>query len=54
VAATWFKTVEAPSKKLVWFEKSGHMITSEEPGKLLLSLVDYARPIAAKAGDAVR
>jgi pimeloyl-ACP methyl ester carboxylesterase len=51
VAATWFETVEAPSKKLVWFERTGHMITSEEPGKLLVSLVDYARPIAAKVGD---
>jgi len=43
--------VKAPSKRLVWFERSGHHITSEEPGKLLISLVDYARPIAAKAGD---
>jgi pimeloyl-ACP methyl ester carboxylesterase len=52
VAAEWFKTVKAPSKKLVWFERSGHHMTSEEPGKLLISLVSYARPIAEKAGDA--
>jgi pimeloyl-ACP methyl ester carboxylesterase len=51
VAAEWFATVHAPSKKLVWFERSGHHITSEEPGKLLVSLVTYARPIAAAAGD---
>lgn len=51
VASAWFDTVEAPSKKLVWFERSGHFITTEEPGKLLISLVDYARPIAATAGD---
>lgn len=51
VAAEWYARVKAPSKRLVWFERSGHHITSEEPGKLLISLVDYARPIAAKAGD---
>lgn len=51
VAAEWFATVRAPSKRLVWFERSGHHITSEEPGKLLQTLVTYARPIAAKAGD---
>ena len=51
VAAEWFASVKAPSKQLVWFERSGHHITSEEPGKLLMALVTYARPIAAKAGD---
>jgi proline iminopeptidase len=51
VAATWFDTVKAPGKQLVWFEHSGHMPMTEEPGKFLLSLVRYARPIAEKAGD---
>ena len=52
VAATWFATVKAPEKQFVWFEHSGHMPMTEEPGKFLLSLVRYARPIAEKAGDA--
>jgi pimeloyl-ACP methyl ester carboxylesterase len=51
VAAEWFARVKAPSKRLVWFERSGHHVTSEEPGKLLHTLVTYARPIAARAGD---
>jgi pimeloyl-ACP methyl ester carboxylesterase len=51
VAAEWFATVSAPSKQLIWFERSGHHIYSEEPGKLLYSLITYARPIAARAGD---
>jgi pimeloyl-ACP methyl ester carboxylesterase len=50
VAAMWFKTVKAPKKHLVWFEHSAHMPMTEEPGKFLLSLVRYARPIAEKAG----
>jgi pimeloyl-ACP methyl ester carboxylesterase len=51
VAASWFDTVKAPDKHLVWFEHSGHMPMTEERGKFLLSLVRYARPIAEKAGD---
>ncbi|HWM70865.1 MAG TPA: alpha/beta hydrolase [Steroidobacteraceae bacterium] len=51
VGAEWFERVQAPSKRLVWFESSAHEIMDEEPGKLLLSLVEYARPIAQRAGD---
>jgi pimeloyl-ACP methyl ester carboxylesterase len=51
VAAEWFARLRAPSKKLIWFERSAHHVTSEEPGKLLVSLVAYARPIAARTGD---
>lgn len=52
VAAEWFSRLRAPAKALVWFERSGHHITSEEPGKLLTTLVTQARIIAAEAGDA--
>lgn len=51
VAAEWFAGVTAPSKQLVWFERSGHHLTSEEPGKLLMSLLQHIRPIAEAAGD---
>jgi proline iminopeptidase len=51
VAASWFDTLKAPDKHLVWFEHSGHMPMTEERGKFLFSLVRYARPIAEKAGD---
>lgn len=51
VASEWFARVEAPAKQLVWFERSGHHVTSEEPGKLLHTLITVARPIAARAGD---
>jgi len=51
VAAEWFGRVQAPSKKLVWFEHSAHEVMDEEPGKTLLSLVQYARPFAERAGD---
>jgi proline iminopeptidase len=51
VAAAWFAKVDAPEKHLIWFENSAHLPMTEEPGKFLLSLVRYARPIAEKAGD---
>jgi hypothetical protein len=53
VAAKWFNGVETLEKHLVWFEHSGHMPMTEEPGKFFLSLVRLARPIAEKAGDLV-
>jgi pimeloyl-ACP methyl ester carboxylesterase len=51
LAAEWFERLDAPLKKLVWFERSAHDIVNEEPGKVLLSLVQVARPIAERAGD---
>jgi proline iminopeptidase len=51
LAAEWFERLKAPLKKLVWFERSAHDIVNEEPGKVLLSLVQVARPIAERAGD---
>ncbi|MGH8054578.1 MAG: alpha/beta fold hydrolase [Stenotrophomonas sp.] len=47
VAAEWFEQLQAPSKRVVWFENSAHEMMNEEPGKTLLSLVQYARPFAA-------
>jgi pimeloyl-ACP methyl ester carboxylesterase len=52
VAARWFATLEAPAKKLVWFEDSAHMVMQEQPGRFLMHLVNDARPYAVKAGDA--
>ena len=43
---TWLKNVTAPVKKGIWFENSSHLIPWEEPGKLLISLVTYVRPVA--------
>jgi pimeloyl-ACP methyl ester carboxylesterase len=52
LAAEWFERLKAPSKTLVWFEHTAHEPMNEAPGKTLVSLVKYARPIAERAGDA--
>lgn len=44
--AQWLEQVKAPYKHAVWFEHSAHMIPWEEPGKMLVSLLKYVRPIA--------
>jgi len=44
--------LRAPFKKLIWFERSAHHMTSEEPGKLLTTLINHVRPIAERVGDA--
>ncbi|MGN6520475.1 MAG: alpha/beta fold hydrolase [Dokdonella sp.] len=44
--AAWLDRLEAPSKQGVWFERSAHMIPWEEPGKTLVSLLAYVRPLA--------
>lgn len=51
VAHEWFERVDAPHKHFAWFEHSAHELWTEEPGRLLVTLVTHARPIAARAGD---
>jgi pimeloyl-ACP methyl ester carboxylesterase len=46
VVAEWFAEVEAPVKKFVWFEHSAHMMPVEEPGRLLVHLVQDVLPLA--------
>jgi len=47
----WFDRIEAPSKRWVWFENSAHMMYAEEPGRVLMHLVQDALPLAAAARD---
>jgi proline iminopeptidase len=47
VVAAWFARIHAPAKKFIWFENSAHMIMFEEPGRVLVHLVEDVRPLAA-------
>ena len=44
----WLDGVQAPYKQGVWFENASHMIPWEEPGKVLLSLMQYVRPLTGR------
>ena len=52
LAASWLAHIQAPQKKLVWFENAAHMPMQEEPGRFLYHLITDVRPIAVRAGDA--
>lgn len=43
--AEWLKNVKAPFKKAIWFENSAHLIPIEEPGKLLVTLINDVEPV---------
>ena len=51
---SWLSKVKAPYKQGVWFERSAHMIPWEEPGKTVVSLLQYVRPLAVNANGAER
>lgn len=52
LAEKWFDRIQAPSKHMVLFADSAHMVMLEQPGRFLMHLVTDALPLAQKAGDA--
>jgi proline iminopeptidase len=36
--------LKAPTKAIVWFENSAHMMMIEEPGRVLDALLRFVRP----------
>lgn len=46
--AHWLQLLKAPLKKGVWFENSAHLIPLEEPGKMLVTLLEYVKPLTKK------
>jgi pimeloyl-ACP methyl ester carboxylesterase/membrane protease YdiL (CAAX protease family) len=45
-SVAYFDALTAPSKKLVWFEHSGHEAFVDEPEKFNSTMVDLVRPLA--------
>ncbi|EIL90145.1 alpha/beta fold hydrolase [Rhodanobacter spathiphylli] len=52
LAEQWFGRIHAPSKHMVLFADSAHMVMQEQPGRFLMHLVTDALPLAQKLGDA--
>ncbi|MGY1457672.1 MULTISPECIES: alpha/beta fold hydrolase [unclassified Luteimonas] len=50
-AADWVARVDAPGKDAVWFEHSAHLAPLEEPGRVLMALVNRVRTFAVANGD---
>jgi pimeloyl-ACP methyl ester carboxylesterase len=51
VSASYFEALEAPQKRLVWLDRSGHFMPFEQPADFNRLLIDDVRPLAV-AGDA--
>jgi pimeloyl-ACP methyl ester carboxylesterase len=47
VSVDYVETLSAPSKELVWFEKSGHEPFADEPDKFNAATVELVRPVVA-------
>lgn len=48
--ARWLATLQAPYKRAVWFEHSSHLAPVEEPGRVLVSLVQDVLPLTRRDG----
>ncbi len=44
-SVAYFDALTAPSKKLVWFEHSGHEPFVDEPDRFNAAMADFVRPI---------
>jgi pimeloyl-ACP methyl ester carboxylesterase len=47
ISVEYFDALTAPSKKLFWFEESGHEPFMDEPAKFNASMVELVRPVAS-------
>lgn len=52
VAADYFERIEAPMKRLIWFEQSAHNLPFEEPQAFERTLVDVLEPLVNQEGHA--
>ena len=46
-SVAYFEALAAPSKRLVWFERSGHEAFVDEPEKFNSTMVELVRPLAS-------
>ena len=44
-SVAYFDALTAPSKKLVWFDESGHEPFVDEPAKFNAAMVELVRPV---------
>jgi pimeloyl-ACP methyl ester carboxylesterase len=47
-ARDFFKRIQAPHKKFITFERSAHFPMMEEPGRVLMALVNEVLPLAGE------
>jgi pimeloyl-ACP methyl ester carboxylesterase len=48
-SVAYYDSLTAPSKRLVWFEESGHELFADEPAKFNASMVELVRPVVGRS-----
>lgn len=48
LAERWFETIEAPEKRLIWFEQSAHNPPFAEPVEFMQAMTSYVLPLARR------
>ena len=51
MSVLYFDMLSAPSKKLVWFDKSGHEPFVDEPSKFVATMLDVVHPLCGPAPE---
>jgi pimeloyl-ACP methyl ester carboxylesterase len=46
IAANWLSRIDAPHKRAIWFEHSGHLPMVEEPGRVFAALLNDILPLS--------
>jgi pimeloyl-ACP methyl ester carboxylesterase len=44
----YINVLEAPSKRVVWFEQSNHELFADEPAKFNRSMIELVRPASVQ------
>jgi proline iminopeptidase len=52
ITAQWMEQLTAPSKAIVWFGNSAHLMMLEEPGHTFQALLEAVRPLASRTDKA--
>ena len=47
-SVAYFNALTAPSKKLLWFEQSGHEPFVDEPAKFNAAMTELMRPVSVR------
>lgn len=51
IAAAWLQRLQAPHKRVVWFEHSAHLPMVEEPGRMFAALLQHVLPLTKPQPD---
>jgi esterase/lipase len=48
-SVAYYDALTAPTKRVVWFEESGHELFADEPARFNASMVGLVRPVVSHA-----